>query len=418
MERRTFWLLSAAIVVLALVLREQYVLQANVLKPLGGDSGEYVRYAGNILQGYFGSGDAPDAFRPPGYPAFIALLDALGGQYRALVHVQAVLGSATVAATIALGRRWLPAWAALGAGFLLAVWPHHIAFTAEVLTEVLSCFLLVAALLASSVAKGRAWLLAGLLFAMLAMVNTVFAPLPVLAAAVLIGRSAPRHWLYLIGPIVILMGGWSMRPVDGGMDRVWMNLVQGSHPEYHRAYVEQRIDPQMRRMTLDIHHEVKRAVENPARGMSELAARLSESPATYAEWYASKPWLLWNWDIRIGAGGGPYVHIVENSTLDRPPLREVGILLLILNPLLFGLSVAAALCGSLWARGPGRLIALGFLLLTAVHVVLQAEPRYSIPYRPLQFLLVFWAIAWLWDWRKRLQARFSTPRDRTPTLGS
>jgi hypothetical protein len=35
------------------------------------------------------------------------------------------------------------------------------------------------------------------------------------------------------------------------------------------------------------------------------------------------------------------------------------------------------------------------LYLTAVHVVLQAEPRYSIAYRPEEVLLAVTALAWL-----------------------
>jgi hypothetical protein len=35
------------------------------------------------------------------------------------------------------------------------------------------------------------------------------------------------------------------------------------------------------------------------------------------------------------------------------------------------------------------------LYLTAVHVALQAEPRYSVPYRPEEIMLAVAALAWI-----------------------
>jgi hypothetical protein len=49
------------------------------------------------------------------------------------------------------------------------------------------------------------------------------------------------------------------------------------------------------------------------------------------------------------------------------------------------------------------LAALLFLYVTAVHVVLQAEPRYAISYRPVEMLLAVSALAWAIAWlRSRL----------------
>jgi hypothetical protein len=72
-----------------------------------------------------------------------------------------------------------------------------------------------------------------------------------------------------------------------------------------------------------------------------------------------------------------------------------------LNPALFGLGLLA--CGiAAWrlprSRGDGaafawQACALLAVYLTAVHVVLQAEPRYSISYRPIEILLAAAAAA-------------------------
>jgi hypothetical protein len=74
------------------------------------------------------------------------------------------------------------------------------------------------------------------------------------------------------------------------------------------------------------------------------------------------------------------------------------------NPLLFFLALTAAAV-SAWriarrrARTDVSEAALGglgllFFYVTAVHTVLQAEPRYGIAYRPIEFLLAATALSW------------------------
>ena len=50
-------------------------------------------------------------------------------------------------------------------------------------------------------------------------------------------------------------------------------------------------------------------------------------------------------------------------------------------------------------------VAATFLYVTAVHVVLAAEPRYAVPYRPLEILLAVSGCALAADaWRRRRKA--------------
>jgi hypothetical protein len=50
-----------------------------------------------------------------------------------------------------------------------------------------------------------------------------------------------------------------------------------------------------------------------------------------------------------------------------------------------------------------------FCYLTLVHTVLQAEPRYSIPYRPLEFVLVMLALHALFERLASLRQRAIAP---------
>jgi hypothetical protein len=122
----------------------------------------------------------------------------------------------------------------------------------------------------------------------------------------------------------------------------------------------------------------------------------------YARWYLAKPWLLWGWQIRIGATDIDFLE-VRNSPLERNGLlRAIVAAYAWLNPLLTTLALAAAVvlavAGLRRARWmPAAVPAALALYVTAVHVVLQAEPRYATAYRGLECLLLATALAWCTD---------------------
>jgi hypothetical protein len=119
---------------------------------------------------------------------------------------------------------------------------------------------------------------------------------------------------------------------------------------------------------------------------------MAEDPAHYAAWYASKPWLLYDWEVRVGHGM-EYV-VTMRGNLEKPPMVFTTTLQWAMNPLLFCLAFCGIVLG-LVRGGTERMVAVALLTLTAVHVVLQAEPRYSIPYRSLEIMLAMGALAYL-----------------------
>lgn len=369
-----------AVVALAFIVREGFILAAWCPDPLRGDAGEYMAYALN-LPDYFGRGDAPDAYRSPGYPVLLWLSGSL------IYQVQVILGTLTVAATYALGRLWMPRTFALLAALWMALQPHHIAATGTLLSEVLLGALVIGSLLAAAYAHQRRsvalGVTAGVLFACAYLTNPVTAFLPLLLAP-FFWRARKVGAAMLLMPLLAI-GGWGIRNMDmPGDTRAQLNLVQGSFPEYHQAWKWQRL------LMHDKYGEI--VAETASGSIRPSLERMAKDPAKYAQWYASKPYLLWDWDIRIGMGG-VYSIKFENSPLDRGWLFAVNALQNGLNPLLFAL----AFCGLVLAyRSPAQaMVAIAVVYVTAVHVVLQAEPRYAIPYRSLEVLLAFSAVAFL-----------------------
>ena len=151
---------------------------------------------------------------------------------------------------------------------------------------------------------------------------------------------------------------------------------------------------------------------NPRTGLEQVSARMAEDPGYYARWYLlRKPWLLWDWNIRIG-WGDVYFQRVRHSPLDvNPPLRWIKLGLHWLNPVIFALAVWAAIM-TFWrhfkrplVESSGAtatlLVALFCVYVTVIHTVFQAEPRYSIPYRPFELLLTCTALAAILAWYRR-----------------
>jgi hypothetical protein len=405
----------ALVCLLALGLRLWFVTAGSVQDAVQrSDSFAYVKYALNLAHSQVysmstpGSGPLlPDSFRDPGYPVFLAALLLLLGftqkWYAAVLGLQAVLGALTAGLTVRIARRWLPAGAALGAGALVAIWPHNVAFTAFLLSETLCGFMLALALWlgcrAGEAGTRRAWLGAGFAFGLAAMVNAVVTPLAPLLALLCWRRRAlaPALALALAGGALLLPAAWAVRgwSIEGGAvpGRAVINLVQGSWPEYHQAYIGGlNGDPHAREVLDAIAREQQLMQSAPRDGAAAIAARLRAEPGRYLAWYAGKPVLLWAWSIRMG-WGDIYAYPVDHSIyLSNPLMPAVEALCFALNPVLFLLMAAAALLALLRPVPSGGAIGLYIaaalaVLETLVYSVLQAEPRYSIPLRPFEMIL-------------------------------
>jgi hypothetical protein len=432
-----FGLIAIAVFLLAWSLRQQFVMTMRVDVPLAGDCKFYLAYAYNLVtHGTFSAAFpgaiapvVPDDFRGPGYPLFLAAVlqsvGAAGDWYHPTLALQALLGALTVLLGMRLAREWLSRGMVLAAGLLMAVWPHHIAASGAILSEVFYGFVLMTGLLAYAFAirlARPAWATAaGVAFALGYLVNPVILPFP-LVLAWLSRRLGWRIAVPLVAIPLLVAGAWFARsqslpesPVGG---RAGLNLVQGSQPLFLDAWRVHRVDPGAHLLVASVDAEGAAFSRDPLAGLRRIGNRIASDPVLYGGWYLfRKPYLLWDWDIRIGAGG-IYVVGVDESSLDRiPALAAVQRICRWLNGPLFVLASVTAfflLFGGLREARPGPQVALAALCIyvTVVHAVLQAEPRYSIPYRPFEIALFFTGLAWcfghLGSWR-------SSPRQRDLT---
>jgi hypothetical protein len=421
--RRRFLVALSFLTLFAWLLREYFVLATVVEAPIRGDVRDYVAYAWNLVHhGVFSrvwpsqAIPMPDGFRGPGYPLVLAAAMALKadpeGWYRLMLHAQALIGAITVTGTVLLARHWLSTRWALFAGLLLALWPHHIAATGALLSEVVLGAALAWAMLCvacvHAASRPRAWAIAaGAAFGYAYLVNPLVLFLPFLIAALAWrgGKGKAAAWMLVIFLLPVAIWGvrGALLPDGGSGDRAKVNLVEGSWPLYHAAYVSRNASPIAHAIMIAIDREERLLKSDPHAGLVEMGTRMAREPFVYARWYVlDKPWLLWDWDIRLGAGsGGLYVEKVTHSPLaTNPTLRVTTSMLHLLNPLVFFLAFVAALALVIgtwqrrsWAGPAATMVALLFLYVTAAHALLQAEPRYSTPYRPFELLLCVTALA-------------------------
>ena len=450
--RRFAWL-AGAVTVLALALRLFYVFSAHVQTPIRGDANDYVLYAWNLNEAGVFSSTLPnsgplvaDNYRGPGYPFLLAaamrvagnahlyLRDAERGRLELVADpptwiaivlaFQAICGALAVLLTIAIARYWLAPEAALAAGLLAALWPHAIVFAGTLLSETVFGAVLAAGMLllvATEQSRRVAFSAgAGLAFGAAYLINPVIALFPVLAALLLALRGAGKLAIVMIAFFAVAPAAWSVRNATLGADargslaRIEQNFVQGSWPQYLTALATRFSNDISAQIVAAESEEENQLIADPARGLATVGARMADDPGYYARWYLiDKPYLFWAWHLGVGWDDIHFL-VTPNS-----PFRRVPVLVAVkqvfawANPVIFLLALAAALTAAFrgW-RGTARvafgMMAVAWLVVyvTAVHVVLQAEPRYSIPYRPFELLLAVSTCVWI---AQQIRARRTMP---------
>ncbi|SMF02962.1 4-amino-4-deoxy-L-arabinose transferase and related glycosyltransferases of PMT family [Alteromonadaceae bacterium Bs31] len=420
MLKKSF-VIPSIVFLLALAFRLWYLNELVINDYIRGDAHSYVQYSVNMVDhGVFSKSRSvppiPDSYWAPGYPSFLFASSYLAKVFNvetndAVLLLQALLGAFIVLLTWLLGRRFLGAAGAVTASVLTLLSPHLVTLGGYFLTEVLFCFLLALSLLLFFAFTKKQNVLLGLGaslgFVATYFVNPVilFAPFILLLAMVFkYPGSSKRSVLAFVFVYLMCIGAWSARGLisvpessPSSSDRVFNNLVIGAHSDYHRIW---RANP--RNPSNPATVDKKAFGGSYALFFSALGERFVEEPIHYLKWYFwSKPKLLWDWDILVGRGD-IYVYPVASSIYFTSHLAILTVSLMKgLHPLLFlcALGGAALACSQIFRSNSAFLpaiLAIVVVYVSAVYVVLQSEPRYSVPLRPEMYLLAVYFINKAW----------------------
>jgi 4-amino-4-deoxy-L-arabinose transferase-like glycosyltransferase len=366
------------------------------------------------------------AFRPPGYPAFLALFGGGGGgaSQTLVLLAQAVLFGAGVLLLAATVRRWWGETPALLAAALYALDPWSKHYVALVLSDELAAFLALAGAYAFTRAwEERAtvwWVATAALASALTLTRAVFVlVLPLLLVAALL-RSRRSALAALAAAAVLLLPwlGWTWHVTGKPVLASWgegFNLLLAAEGEGHgRSAAAIEADPAFLTEVRRVHRFLPSAAtlrrdanahprylrraddELRTRARSLYAHRLRHRPAQVA------------WEVTYRAG---FLWSAHQDWFQprRPALYALW--------LIDWLTIALALAGAAiaWARrGPGRGIVVLLLAYTAVLATHHVEARFALPLRGFLLALGALALSEAATLRRRSGRRGETRTARTP----
>ncbi|MEO5988796.1 MAG: glycosyltransferase family 39 protein [Candidatus Eisenbacteria bacterium] len=379
------------------------------------------RGLGFMLEG--ASGRYPTAFVPPVLPYAVSLLyRAVGHQFFAALLLQCAFGALVPLLVRALGDSLFGGHVGRTAGWLAAVHPLLVFFSAYLLTETLFCLTLLLALLVTAEwvktpRRARA-LGAGLLWGLAALTRPTALPLPVLVALwswwplglIVGGRERARQLSLLALGVVLAVGPWTARnavefqaviPVTTGGGRSFLdanNPIVWDDPRLQGGATSvYGIEPYASHFRGRTEHEIDVISVRMARDF--LADRWSQVPAMAAKKLAR----FW----RLRAEGGDTGHWARG---DSPLSRFLGVV----DPLFVWslLSLPLAVVGVGFSlRGPRRLYqSLPLLVIGAFSLgamLYWGALRMRVPVEPL---VVVYAAAGIESLRRQWRVRRSPLR--------
>jgi len=416
-----------AVLLLGLGLR---VAEAWDGRPPVYDAAAYAAIAANLETGE-GFTVGPGATQPssnysPGLPLFVAgLYELTGGEHERLARVVlAAIGSLSVLFAYLLGRRLDPrllkrgrysaqnsasVWAALAGALLVAIYPALLEYQGMLMSEPLAATLLSGGVLGVLWAWDGGsvrWLLPGALVGALAMVRPEYLGVAFLVALVVFAREARGDWRrsllragIFLGALVLVIAPWAIRnavaldrfvpistgggqvlfagtylPSDGDPEKVGAEVV-AENPDLFQPEDAQRLrlEQILARLAADRYPGLETDQALSKLGEEQLWDGITEEPAEYAGFVATKVWRIWSQGPR---------DVMQEQVWKALHWALVAFALL-------GLGVLAWL-----RRWEALLLGTIFLAITAISALLVASPRRVLILIPLLAALSPVGFAW------------------------
>jgi 4-amino-4-deoxy-L-arabinose transferase-like glycosyltransferase len=381
------------------------------------DAAAYAAIAANLEDGD-GFTVGPKATQPssnysPGLPLFVAgLYGVTGGEHEKLARVVlALIGGLSVLFAYLIGRRLTKrVWPALLGAAIAAIYPALLEYQGMLMSEPLAATLLSGGVLALFWAwdEGRwRWLLPGALFGALALVRPEYLAIAMLIALVVFTREAADDWrrsllraAIFLGALAIVVAPWTIRnavaldrfvpistgggqvlfagtylPSDGDPEKVGAEVVAENPDLFQPQDAERlRLEQILARLAVERYPNLETDQALSKLGKEQLWDGITEEPADYAGFVATKVWRIWS--------QGP------RDVMQEPAWKALHWALVAFG--LLGLALLA------WQRRwEALLLGTIFLAITALSALLVASPRRVLVLVPLLGALAGVGAGWV-----------------------
>ncbi|BBO79517.1 hypothetical protein DSCO28_00830 [Desulfosarcina ovata subsp. sediminis] len=424
-RRNMEYIIVAVILLLGFYLRLAMVSGIQIDTPFRADARQYTAYAYNLSSHGVYSLDfnglidkrvapSPDALRTPGYPLFLSLFTGSKNLDQFAVNVfyfQAILSTITVAVVYVLGRALLSVLGAMIATALTAISPHLINLNIYLLTETLFTFVLVltigALILSRRYGNRYLWIASGVLLAFATLIKpTIQYYFLFFIGFVLLDRKIPkgkgvRILLFIAASFLGIFSIWLFRNLVSigylSDPAITINtLHHGMYP--HFMYNGQantfgfpyRFDPHSQEISSSLSSV-----------LMTIAHRFYTQPLIHFTWYLSKPLYLFRWEMIQGVG--TFIYPVIHSPYESSWLfMLINSLMRVIHPIVVALSLLGMILAwfpdrmfamTVQQRFTGRLISLIYFYFIIIHIAAAPFPRYSIPIRPLTYVLAWLSVS-------------------------
>ncbi len=382
-----------AILVAAIALRVVFVV--TTLDRLPPDTDNYLAIGQNLStgQGYSIEPGVPTAFRPPGYPVFIALVRTALGSDWSVIALQCLMGAAVALIAALLARSIAGDLFSLAAAVFVAIDPYQIAVCGMFMTEAFFTLLVIStvALFLRSLraAKPLRYAVAGLAAGAAAMTRPEFLVFIPGALLIMVFAAQPKRRVLCAAVFLVfcavLPGGWAYR----NHNALGSWIVTTTHGGYTHRLAYNAV----------FYDEVATGNQEAWEGESlrEWQGRLKCEAEGISETKAD----AFNYKMASGFVAGDleramHVALVEGGGLWRPYPLKAGTWQQIALGGFFTILATLAAVGVCVGRRRGPFAALSLYLFgatTVVHMYYWSQLRMRIPFHPLLAVLAACGLA-------------------------
>ena len=445
-QKILFYVALFIIFILGFYLRLYAINHTYVDIPLRADAGDYYSYAYNMNKHgtYSNSRQSmrnenhipkPDALRSPGFPFLVSIIAGNLPTNQQLLNItlfNGFLSVITLLLTYKIASSAFPLFASFLIALFASISPHLINSNIYILTESLFTFLLVSAIWLSmlflkNIDRKRLLFLIGIIIGLgtLTRPSLQYFIIPLMLFFIYKQKQSTLKQkkntiLLMLFGFAIVVSPWHVRNYistgELSNDTLIINgLHHGMYPDFKFKNQAQsyafpyRFDPKSKEVSKSVHSIIY-----------EIINRFKTEPARHLKWYfIDKPITFFSWNIIQGMGESFIYPIKYSPYFDKELFIKSNEIMRSLHYPIVILAVIASIL--IWIPFFNKILpsvtitiaqflSLVLFYFILVHIIVAPFPRYSVPLRPVLYIMSMIPIFMLYNFMQQKKSH-PTPLD-------